>query len=236
MLIATCDDEIQYCNQVENFMIRLGNSLGIDVKCDKYQNGKDLLKSNYNQYQIIFLDIDMNDENGIHIAERIRETNQKVEIIFFTALIQYAVDGYRVKAYRFLVKPIEYEDFVFQLNELLVHLNNSEKSNLILTKDGQEYTVKIEDIIYVEVMDHSLTYHCVNYNITISGTMRKLEHNLKEHFFSRIHNSYIVNMRYITEVRNQNLLLQNGKELPIARSKKETFRQAYLNFWEEELG
>lgn len=236
MLIATCDDEIQYCEQVENFMIRLGNSLGIDIKCDKYSNGKELLESNFNQYQIIFLDIDINNENGIQIAEKIRETNQKVQIIFFTALIQYAIDSYKVNAYRFLVKPIEYEDFVFQLTELLIRLNDYEKSNLVLTKDGQEYIIKIKDIIFVEVMDHTLTYHCVNYNITVGGTMRKLEMNLKEHFFSRIHNSYLVNMKYIAEIRNQNLLLKNGKELPVARSKKETFRQAYLNFWGDALG
>lgn len=230
MLIATCDDEMQYCEQVENFMIRLGNSLEIDIKCDKYSNGKDLLESNFNQYQIIFLDIDINDENGIQIAERIRETNQKVKIIFFTALIQYAVDGYKVNAYRFLIKPIEYEDFVFQLTELLIYLNNVEKNNLSLIKNGQEYIIKIEDIIYVEVMDHKLTYHCTNYTLTVSGTMQKLENTLREHFFLRIHNSYLINMNYIAEVRSQNLLMTNGNELPIARSKKETFRQAYLNF------
>lgn len=236
MLIATCDDEIKYCEQVECFLTRLGESLGIEIKCDKYCSGAELLKSNFNQYKIIFLDIDMLTENGINIAEKIREKNQQVEIVFLTALIQYAVEGYKVKAYRFLVKPVKYDDFEFQLKDLLLRLDNFEKSNLVLVKDGQEYTVKIEDIIYIEVLDHDLTYHCVNYDITVIGTMKKVETNLQEHYFVRIHNSYIVNMRYISEVRSQGIILENQLELPIARGKKEKFRKTYLDFWGDELG
>lgn len=234
MMIATCDNDIQYCEQVENYITRLGNSLRIDVKCDKYQSGKELLESNFNQYQIIFLDINIQDESGIHIAEQIRKSNEKVEIIFLSTLIQYAVEGYRVNAYRFFLKPIEYKDFAFQLNELLIRLNNYEKNNLILTKGRQKYTINIDDIIYIEVVDHNLIYHCIDNKITINGTMRKLESDLQGLFFIRIHNSYIVNMRHVIEVKNKNLLLKNGKELPIARSKKENFRQAYLNFKKEQ--
>ena len=115
MLIATCDDEVQFCKQVELYIKGLGKELGIETKCDKYISGK---------YQIIFLDIELKNENGIDIAEKIRKTNENVEIIFLTAFIQYAVDGYKVKAYRFLVKPVNYDDFVFQLNELFIRINN----------------------------------------------------------------------------------------------------------------
>lgn len=221
---------------MENYIIKLGKSLGIEVQCDKYTSGTELLQSNYHQYQIIFLDIEMKDENGIKIAEKIRETNQKVEIIFLTALIQYAVEGYKVKAYRFLVKPVEYDDFVFQLSELIARVNNFQRSSITLTKDGQDYTIKIEDIMYIEVMNHSLTYHCVNYDITVAGTMKKAESNLQGHYFARIHSSFTVNMRYISEVKSQHLLLKNGTKLPVTRSKKDTFRQSYLEFWGDELG
>lgn len=236
MLIATCDDEVQYCEQVEQYIMRLGKALGIEIKCDKYISGSELLGSDYNQYQIIFLDIDIRGENGIEVAENIRKTNEKVEIIFLTEFIQYAVDGYKVKAYRFLVKPVKYDDFVFQLNELFIRINNCEKSNLVLTKEGQKYSIKIQDIIYIEVMNHNLTYHCTNYEITVVGTMKKMENSLKGHYFVRIHNSIIVNMKHIAEVKSQTLLLSNGVELPVTRSKKEAFRRAYLEFWGDELG
>ncbi len=236
MLIATCDDEIKYCNQVEEFSKKLAQTLGIEVQCDKYESGTELLKKDIRQYKIIFLDIDMKDENGIHIAEKIREIDKKVEIIFLTALIQYAIEGYRVNAYRFLVKPMEYNDFEFQLAELFVRINRFEKSNLKLTREGQDYTIKIDDIMYIEVMNHSLTYHCVNYDITVSGTMKKIENSLTGHYFARIHNSYMVNMRYIAEVKSQEIIMKNGTSLSVARSKKDTFRQAYLNFWGDELG
>lgn len=68
------------------------------------------------------------------------------------------------------------------------------------------------------------------------GTMKKVEAKLQEHYFVRIHNSYIVNMRYISEVRSQGIILENQLELPIARGKKEKFRKKYLDFWGDELG
>lgn len=236
MLIATCDDEPQYCDQVESFVKRLGEDLKIEFQCHKYTSGAELLKNNFQQYKIIFLDIDMKNENGINIAEKIRQSNLNIEIIFLTALIQYAVDGYKVRAYRFLVKPIEYDDFVFQVKELFLRLHYLEKSHLVLIKEGQDYTVKIEDILYVEVLNHDLTYHCRRYDITAPGTMGKVEKQLKEHRFIRIHNSFIANMRFIESVQSHKLILKDGTELPLARSKKDMFRRAYLDFWGDELG
>ena len=160
MLIATCDDERQYCNQVECFVTRLGEELQMKLQCDKYTSGAELLKNNLQKYKIIFLDIDMKSENGLDIADQIRESNSKIEIIFLTALIQYAVDGYKVRAYRFLVKPMEYDDFVFQVKGLFLRLGQLEKNNLLVKREGQDYMIKIEDLLYIEVLNHDLTYHC----------------------------------------------------------------------------
>ncbi len=236
MRIATCDDEREYCDQVEFFVTRLGEELQMKLQCDKYTSGADLLKNNFQKYKIIFLDIDMKSENGLEIAEKIRESNSKIEIIFLTALIQYAVDGYKVRAYRFLVKPMEYDDFVFQVKGLFLRLGQLEKNNLLVKREGQDYMVKIEDLLYIEVLNHDLTYHCTKNDITAPGIMRKVEIHLKEHCFVRIHNSFIVNMKFIARVQSQLLTLTDGTELPLARSKKDTFRRAYLDFWGDELG
>lgn len=85
-------------------------------------------------------------------------------------------------------------------------------------------------------MDHNLTYHCANCEITVVGTMKKMEKSLNEHYFVRIHNSFMINMKYIAEVRSHTILLKNMVELPVTRSKKEMFRRAYLEFWGDELG
>lgn len=236
MLVATCDDELIYCEQVEEFVIKLAGTLGIDIQCDKYLSGFELLQNNINKYQIIFLDIDMRDENGIQIAEMIRKKNQKVEIIFLTALVQYAVDGYKVRAYRFLIKPLKYEDFVFQVKELFMCLNKYEKSTLVMIKEGQKYVVKINDIMYIEVMNHDLTYYCTNNLFTAGGAMKKVQSDLKDYYFIRIHNSYLINMKYIKEVKSQSVIMKDGRQIPVSRKKREDFRQSYLEFWGDELG
>lgn len=236
MLIAVCDDEMEYCNQVEAFLWQLGNELGISIQCDKYISGEDFFKSRFNQYQIVFLDINMQKENGIEIAEKIREVNQTMEIIFLTAYIQYALEGYRVRAYRFLLKPIAYEEFVFQLKELLLRLNDYERNHLKLVSYGQKYELKIEEIYYIEVMNHELTYHCVRGEVSINGNMKQIQERLAQCYFARIHSAYLVNMRQIEKVKNKEIILKNGRSLPLARTKQDEFRQKYLEFWGDELG
>lgn len=236
MLIAVCDDEIEYCNQVENYIIQLGKETDISVRCDKYTSGEELLKSDFNQYQIVFLDINVHEENGIQIAEEIRKINQRIEIIFLTAFIQYALDGYRVKAYRFLLKPIEYEDFVFQTRELLIRLHEQKRNCLSLVSQGQKYEIKIEEIYFIEVLNHELTYHCTKGNISINGNLKKVQKQLEGCCFARIHNAYLINMRQIEKVKNKEILLKDGSCLPLARTKQEEFRQKYLEFWGDELG
>lgn len=236
MLIAVCDDEIKYCNQVEDFLIQLGKETETEIRCDKYTSGEELLESDFNQYQIIFLDINIQQENGIQIAEEIRKVNQKIELIFLTAFIQYALDGYRVKAYRFLLKPIEYEDFVFQTKELIIRLSEYERNRLELVSQGQKYELKLEEIYYVEVLNHELTYHCVKGNLSANGNLKKLQEQLAGCHFTRIHNAYLINLRQIEKVKNKEIILKDGSRLPLARTRQDEFRQKYLEFWGDELG
>lgn len=85
MKVAACDDEMIYCNQVENFFKKISKEYRVEIQCDKYTSGLQLLENDINQYSIIFLDIDMEDENGLQVAEKIRKENQTVELIFLTA-------------------------------------------------------------------------------------------------------------------------------------------------------
>lgn len=230
MRIATCDDQIQYCEQVETFVSELGDSLGITIECDKYQSGKELLSADYDQYRIIFLDIDMVNENGISIAEKIRESNKRVEIVFLTALVQYAVEGYKVDAYRFLVKPVEYEDFEFELRDLLLKLADEKPDTLVLKDGNQIYKIKQEDLIYIEAKGHVIVYHCVEGDYIISTTMKKAENSLDKNYFKRIHNSYIINLEYLANLGKNEVQLKNGLKLPMSRRKKEEFVEQYVDY------
>lgn len=235
MLIATCDDEIIYCNQVEELLIKLGKSIGIEIQCHKYCSGEELLKSDFNQYDIIFLDVDIITKNGIKVAEIIRETNQQVEIVFLTALPQYASDGYRVRAYRYLHKPLEYGTLEFELKDLLLKLHDYKKDKLVLIRDRKKYTLNIMDILYIEASDHYLIYYCVDRNISVAGTLKQIEMDLPEHLFFRVHKSFLVNLHYIENVKSKEIIMRNQKVIPIARRKTEKLRNKYADFLGDEL-
>ncbi len=106
---------------------------------------------------------------------------------------------------------------------------------LLLKKSGQDYAIKIQDIMYIDVLDHRLTYHCKDCEITVIGSMKKIEEDLEKYHFVRIHHSFAVNMQHIREVQAQKLILKNGRELPLSRSKKGDFRERYSKYWEMQV-
>ena len=125
--MAVSDDDIEVCHTISAYAKELGRENSCQVTMEEFSCGSDLINSDFQKYKMIFLDIETDGINGLETAGELRKKGFYGEIVFISAIPKYCAKGYRYKAYRFLIKPISYEDFSFELRELFIYLRTKEE-------------------------------------------------------------------------------------------------------------
>lgn len=178
-------------------------------------------------YDLIFMDIEMPGLNGMEAAKKIREKDNHVLIVFVTNMAQYAVEGYSVHAYDFILKPINYPRFSMKFERIcneLTHQNNDRFISIQIKKEVKR--IRVDDIRYIEVLNHDLILHMTKDCMKFRGTMKEIEQKLHQENFSRCSNSFLVNLKYITGLKGDFVLL--GEEsLRISQTKRFSFLSDY---------
>lgn len=188
----------------------------------------DAFKSNFD---IVFMDIELPDGNGMDVVKRLREHDRDVIIIFVTNMAQYAVKGYEVRAFDFIVKPVNKYGFAVKFKEALeCFRRKADTAVWISNKDGKT-RLNASRIKYIEVYKHVLIYHTLDGDLQSSGSLCALEEQLKPAFFASCNRCYLVNLRYVTAVRQLSVVV-DGEELQISHLKRSSFMRelnAYLS-------
>ncbi|MCR4904241.1 MAG: LytTR family DNA-binding domain-containing protein [Butyrivibrio sp.] len=201
-------------------------------------------------FDILFLDIDMPNMSGMELAEKVREKDKEVVIIFCTNLQQFALNGYSVGALGFMVKPVQTYSFDLNMERALSAVkaaksrNNEEADTKFVLKDGTiSRLISASDIDYVEVRQHYLLYNVRNSTtgarmvIKNRGTMQDAVEVLTPYGFVRCSSSFLVNIKSVTAVSRMNVYI--GEELlPIGRTFKESFMDTFSRYlakrgWED---
>lgn len=188
----------------------------------EYESGDALLadiEEGYIEVELLFLDIIMNGTNGMDIARKLRDIHFKAPIVFLTAHANYAVESYEVRAAGYLLKPYDVNKLTELLNEIL---QRSVQKRIAVKVKRQYRYIEIEDIMYIESNKHVLTIHLKN-NKVIQTTEKlgELEKIINLKRFIRCHQSYLVNMDYIKDAKND-FILTNDERIPIrVRGRKE---------------
>lgn len=227
--IAVCDDEIVFAENMKKLITTYCMKKQIPCKVDIYQSGNDFITDRIKMmgYQIVFLDINMKEIDGLETARELRKLCQETFLVFVTAFINYTLEGYKVDAIRYLLKTgnnlelsvYESLDVVFQ------KMKYEPKIEKFYFQEGCR-NVALEKMLYIESTLHKLTFYILDDEV-VSYTMYATLNHVSEKFtedFIRIHQSYLVNLRFVRKINGNNLLLYNDLLLPIARSKLKEVR------------
>ncbi len=228
--IAIAEDEAAAAGKLRGYIERYGAEHGIDFNITHFEDGMQMLQGYRPVYDIAFLDIEMPLMDGMTLARKLRETDRVVTIIFVTNMKQYAVNGYEVGALDFIVKPVGYYDFAMKMARAVDAVNSRKEIDLTVYTSQSYGRISTRDLEYVEVMGHTLLYHTASSVIKGLGTLGEAEEKLSGVPFLRCNNCYLVNPRYIREVRTSMLLMRSGAELAISRPRKKEF-MARLAEW-----
>lgn len=234
--IAVCDDEaiaIQDLNtQIKCFMEKAGEKFSVS----SFFSGESLLKQIFDDnihFDVIFLDIQMKDINGIQTAKAIRKKFGDCKIVFVTALKEYVFDAFDVEATNYLIKPIENSKFFEVMEKILASTQSNEESFLTISKNNEIKKVSFHDIIYCEVCNHRVFIYEKNLFHEYPSKIETLEKLLSVDFF-RCHRSYLVNLRHVNSYADGFICLPTGEKVPVAARRQKDFMKALLYFQRKE--
>ncbi|MCQ5129926.1 LytTR family DNA-binding domain-containing protein [Butyricicoccus faecihominis] len=224
MNIAICDDEKQELQHIQALLAQYDPTLQADV----FYAAADLLQAFENSfYDLVLLDIEMPEPTGYQAAEQLSRRAKPPLVIFTTKNTGFAVSGYGV-AFRFLVKPIQFQEFCTVMDAALCAIA---PATLSFTQDGELVILPTKDIYYIETFKFTAIIHSKDETYETRLTLKQAERELAAAGFCRIHNSYLVNLQYVSRISLFTTVLIDGTEIPISRARKKDFQdtlQKYL--------
>ena len=227
--VAIVDDDQTIQSKLESYIHEFENQSKEKFKIDFYSDASDLVKNYKSQYDIIFMDIQMEKLDGLSAAEKIRETDKNTIIIFVTNMSGYAIQGYKVDALSYIVKPIVYIDFAQQLDKAVNKIISNRNAFLLVTVNNEIIRLDVTKICYMESIEHKVSIHLEDETITLYNTLTNLEKLVKSYHFERCNSCFLVSLRHVERIE-KDIVKVGGDQLVISRSKKKAFMSALAEY------
>jgi DNA-binding LytR/AlgR family response regulator len=228
--IAIVEDDDSCAETLVEYVHRYALETGEDFEVTRFQDGDGIVENYAAVYDVIFLDIQMKIMDGMETAKYIRKLDKEVIIVFVTNMAQYAIKGYAVDALNFLLKPVPYFAFSQELKRCIAKLRTKEKHFLMVSTENGLFRFSSDEILYIEVLNHRLYIHTKTEELKTYGTIKEMETKLPKTEFYRCNNCYLVNLAYVSGVKD-GMAIVEGKELPISRAKKKGFMGALATYY-----
>lgn len=229
MKVAIVEDNEEYLRTLEGYIERFKEENGEKIKVVKFSDGIDIVSEYTADYDVVFLDVVMKHMDGMRTAEYIRKMDRNVIIVFITGHPQYAVEGYSVEAYSYLLKPVSYFAFSQVFASCVNKIKSSRARYMVFPTDRGMDKINIDNIIYVESQGHKMVVHTDDKLYYMYQTVYGLEAVLPQGKFSRCNHCYIVNLTRIKGIHGE-FIEVDGAELKISRARRKQFMEDMTNY------
>ena len=232
--VAIVEDDEMYIDKLREYLMRFGRENGKEFAVSVFNDGSQIVEKYKADSHIILMDIKMEDMDGLEAAKKIRDMDGEVIILFITNMPQYALEGYKVGALDYVLKPISYYAFSESLKRAVNSLKMENERYLVVSVRNGFQKLAVSEIRYVEVYDHDLIYHMLNGICESRGSIRDAEERINDSSFFKTNKAYLVNLRYVDAVIGNDVVLGTDR-LQVSRARKKALMDA-LNAYMERLG
>lgn len=222
--VAICDDEAIIANDIKKRLL----GCRPDYIADIYQSGKKLLESGQ-EYDLIFLDIEMQGLNGMETALALRNKGYEGNLVFLTSHTEFMTEAFKVKAFRFLHKPVDESAFEETVNEAEKEVLSNKKL-FVDTSEGTKI-IGLKNIVYLETIRNYTFIHMIHEEIQTRKTLREWMDILGNEDFYQIHRSYAIALRHINTICSDGVVMNYADvKIPVSRRKIGQVKDVYFNY------
>ena len=230
--IALVEDEEEYRKVFLGYLRRYEQESGRQFRISVFPDGEDIISSYKADYDLILMDIAMRFMDGMTAAEKIRELDQEVVIIFITNMPQFVMKGYAVDALDYVLKPVNYFAFSQRIDRAISRMSRRREQYLTVPVRGGIRKLSVSNILYVEVQDHDLLFHTRNESILTRGSLAEVEAKLGNAGFFRCNKYCLVNLAFADSLQGIDLVVA-GEHIQVSRAKKKAMLDALNNYLNE---
>lgn len=221
MKIALVDDQQECADVLNEYILRYAKENDMPVSVSEYRSGMEFLCGEGN-FDVIFMDVKMPHFNGLETAKELRKNSSSACIVFVTNYAQYAIKGYEVQAFDYMLKPVLYGNFCICMEKLIRQIDSQKNDQVCIDCEDGYICLSSSEIYYVESNLHHVIYHTQKGIYRKRGKLAAIEEELKKFAFVRASASYLVNLRYVEQVKDCEAIVA-GETLALSRSRKNDF-------------
>ena len=233
--IAICDDEQKSLQMIQKELYHIADKLKIEIETYAYKEGKKVLDLIYNEkedFDVLFLDIDMPDVSGLEVAKKLRQKHLDIILIFISAYEQYVFESIEYNPFRYIRKNRIEKELMPCLKAAYQRLEEMQDSYMIVKTGEAEVRVKHSDIMYFETSARKIGIHLKNGEVLfVRKTIKELYEELNDEHFIKIHSGCVANAKYIGKYSNHDITLDNGEHLIVSRTRIKSVKRALMNYW-----
>ncbi|MGN0708297.1 MAG: LytR/AlgR family response regulator transcription factor [Faecalibacterium sp.] len=230
MKVAIVEDDAVECQRMREHLRSYAQTRGLLIEAQCFVDGEEIIRQGTGNLDIILMDIQMQKMDGMTAARLIRETNSRVVLIFVTSMVTYALQGYRVDALDFLVKPVEYSLLQSALDRAGARLEQT-APHYINVRIGKElHHVDIRRLLYAEAQDHKLLLQTEAGPLVCAGSIRALEKALEPESFFRCHAAFLVNLDRVERLDGSDVVLGEHR-VPVSKHRRKQLLEQLAACW-----
>lgn len=228
--IAICDDEVPITGRLEIILQEIASKNFVQIEEEVFWDGRKLAEAieEGGSFDIVFLDIEMDREDGITVAHRIREIDKNVLIVYVTSHESYMQESFEVRPFRFLVKPVERKQLERCFLEAYEEISSND-SYFRYSYQRLKHKLLIRDIVYFESNRRKIYVVTEKGRFELYGKLNEIEESLKSSkaSFLRVHQSFLVNYRHVEGLGYDFVVMDNGRRISVSEDRRKQISEQY---------